>query len=147
MMMYQLPIDISARIASVTLATMSPPFHSASRPYGFSTSSADLALVETFGAAGAGAAASGAGVAAGVAGVAWVAGAGCCACALRIGVPTAAAIVTIRTVARMARRVVFTMLSPGSGCCCDQSSGQVPVDADPASGGLGTPPVRVDGSR
>jgi hypothetical protein len=32
MMMYQLPIDMIARIASVTLATMSPPFQSASRP-------------------------------------------------------------------------------------------------------------------
>ena len=41
-MMYQLPIDMRARIASVTLATMSPPFHSASRPYGLSTSSVVL---------------------------------------------------------------------------------------------------------
>ena len=39
MMMYQLPIDMMTRIASVILATRSPPFHSASRPYGLSTTS------------------------------------------------------------------------------------------------------------
>src|SRR4030095_10450654 len=39
MMMYQLPIDMMARIASVTRATMSLPFSRASRPYGLSTSS------------------------------------------------------------------------------------------------------------
>ena len=43
MMMYQLPIDMMTRIASVILATMSPPFHRASRPYGLSTTSVGLA--------------------------------------------------------------------------------------------------------
>ena len=42
-MMYQLPIDIITRIASVILATRSPPFQSASRPYGLSMTSGALA--------------------------------------------------------------------------------------------------------
>src|ERR1700674_1522493 len=76
MMMYQLPIDIMARIASVTLATMSPPFHSASRPYGLSTISvervppAGWAAGAAAAGAGAGAVAAGAGAAAGAAGAA-----------------------------------------------------------------------------
>src|SRR6476620_5164093 len=39
MMMYQLPIDMMTRMPSVMRATRSPPFHSASRPYGFSMTS------------------------------------------------------------------------------------------------------------
>ena len=38
-MMYQLPIDMMTRMISVPLATQSPPRHSASRPYGLSTTS------------------------------------------------------------------------------------------------------------
>src|SRR5271170_2478181 len=62
-MMYQLPIDMIARMISVPLAMKSPPFHSASSPYGFSTVSCSGAPGAT--AAGAGAAASAAGGAAG----------------------------------------------------------------------------------
>jgi hypothetical protein len=39
MMMYQLPIDMMTRMPSVMRATRSPPFHNASRPYGFSMTS------------------------------------------------------------------------------------------------------------
>ena len=43
-MMYQLPSDMMTRIASVILATRSPPFHIASSPYGLSTISVAFAL-------------------------------------------------------------------------------------------------------
>ena len=36
MITYQLPIDMMTRMPSVIRATRSPPFHNASRPYGFS---------------------------------------------------------------------------------------------------------------
>src|ERR1700674_93706 len=36
-MMYQLPIDMITRMMSVPRATKSPPFHSASSPYGLAT--------------------------------------------------------------------------------------------------------------
>src|ERR1700682_5250390 len=109
MMMYQLPIDMMARIASVTLATMSPPFHSASRPYGLSTIS-----VERVPAAGwaAGVAAAGA-VAAVAGGAAGAAGAAGCACAPAICGSTAEAAAKTRTAAETAKRVIFNMLSPG----------------------------------
>src|SRR4030095_1028611 len=68
MMMYQLPIDIMTSIPSVIRAPRSPPFHSASRPYGFSISS--VVFVPAAGAA-AGGGAAGVAVAAGAAGCAW----------------------------------------------------------------------------
>src|ERR1700687_2391211 len=111
MMMYQLPIDMMARIASVTLATMSPPFHSASRPYGLSTIS-----VERLPAAGwaAGTAAAGAGPEAEAAGAAaGAAGAAGCACAPAICGRTAETAAKTRTAAETAKRVIFNMLSPG----------------------------------
>ena len=74
MMMYQLPIDITTRMTSVTRATKSPPLQSASRPYGLSTTS--VARIDGGKPAGAGAAAA----AAGSAGAA-AAGAAGCACA------------------------------------------------------------------
>src|SRR6185503_15410746 len=110
-MMYQLPIDISARIASVTLATMSPPFHSASRPYGLSTSSvlrSPLAAAGAAGAAGVAGCAAAGGVDSGV--VAGVAG---CPCACAANGTTAGAAASSRAAASMARRVIFSMLSPG----------------------------------
>src|ERR1700704_1818716 len=42
-MMYQLPIDMIARMISVPRETKSPPFHKASMPYGFSTDSLEVA--------------------------------------------------------------------------------------------------------
>src|SRR3990167_2948393 len=42
-MMYQLPIDMMTRMISVPRATKSPPFQSASRPYGLSTASLVIA--------------------------------------------------------------------------------------------------------
>ena len=109
MMMYQLPIDMMTRIASVVLATQSPPFQRASRPYGLSTiSGAALAV-----AAGA-AAATGAGAAAGAAGAAGAAaGAGVCASAA--GATMAAGVANSRTAASVARRVIFSMMSPDNG--------------------------------
>src|SRR6185312_17096808 len=63
MMTYQLPIDMMTRMPSVIRATRSPPFHNASRPYGFSTIS--VVFSPTLGAAAgaAGATAGGGGVA------------------------------------------------------------------------------------
>src|SRR4029077_9734285 len=101
MMMYQLPIDMMTRIPSVIRATRSPPFHSASRPYGFSTTS--VVFVPAAGAAaGAGGAAGGV-VAAGAAG---------CACASAVCGATIKAEATDRTAAKAANRVIFNMLSP-----------------------------------
>src|SRR5690349_5568416 len=76
MMTYQLPIDMMTRMPSVIRATRSPPFHSASRPYGFSMISVVLAGAFAGAAAGATGAAggvvaslgAGAGVAAGAGG-------------------------------------------------------------------------------
>src|ERR1700674_1350032 len=103
MMMYQLPIDMMARIASVTLATMSPPFHSASRPYGLSTSSTER-VVPAGCAAGAAAAGAGAGGGAVAAGAGAAAGAAGCPCAIRG--TTAEATAMSRTAAETARRVI-----------------------------------------
>src|SRR4051812_50073166 len=58
MITYQLPIDMMTRMPSVIRATRSPPFHNASRPYGFSMIS--VVFSPSF-AAGAGAAAGAAG--------------------------------------------------------------------------------------
>src|SRR5438045_3589235 len=108
MMMYQLPIDISARIARVTLATMSPPFHNASRPYGLSTTSTERVAPE------AGAAGAWAGAAGGVAAVGGVAaGAAGCACACASSGMTAEAAATSSTAAETAKRVIFNIVSPG----------------------------------
>src|ERR1700687_6161452 len=104
MMMYQLPIDMMARIASVILATMSPPFHSASRPYGLSTISVERVPAVGW-AAGAAAAGAGAGaVAAGAA--AGGAGAAGCACAPAICGSTAEAAAKTRTAAETAKRII-----------------------------------------
>src|SRR4029453_11898556 len=100
MMMYQLPIDMMTRIPSVIRATMSPPFHSASRPYGFSISS--VVFVGAAGAAGGGGAA-GVAVAAGAAGCAWA----CAVCGTAIKAEA-----RDRTAARAANRVILNMLSP-----------------------------------
>jgi hypothetical protein len=110
MMMYQLPIDMMARIASVILATMSPPFHSASRPYGLSTISVERVPAAGW-AAGAAAEAGTGAVAAGAA--AGAAGAAGCACAAAICGRTAEAAAKTRTAAETAKRVIFNMLSPG----------------------------------
>src|SRR5215470_12040003 len=98
MMMYQLPIDMITRMPSVKRSTISPPLHTASSPYGLSTTS--VALVAAFGA----------GAAAGSAAAAAVVGA--CVCANDGCGMTAADAATSRTAASAARRVVFNMESP-----------------------------------
>src|SRR6266550_7319429 len=125
MMMYQLPIDMMARIASVTLATMSPPFHSASRPYGLSTISTDRVPP----AAGAGAAV-GAGAGAVAAGAGAAAGAGGCGCARVICGRTAEAAAMSRAAADTAKRVIFDMLSPGEWLLVIQSEGGIVLERD-----------------
>ena len=106
-MMYQLPIDMIARMISVPLATQSLPRHSASRPYGFSTISVPFApLVFAAGAVVAAGTAAGAAAGAGVA-----AGAGW-ACACDASGVTAAAAATMSSAASVAQRVVFSMISP-----------------------------------
>ena len=102
---------------SVIRATRSPPFHSASRPYGLSMISVVTFPLApgagaTAGGVGAGAAAAGApalsaggALGAGVAGCDWG-----CACAAS-GV-TAIGNASIRAAARIARRFIFNMLSP-----------------------------------
>src|SRR5438309_7349259 len=113
MMMYQLPIDMMTRMPRVILATISPPFQSASRPYGLSTISVERPLSEAL-VAGAAAGAVGAVVAVGGAGVAaGEAGAGACACACPSCGTIAEAAAMSRTAANAARRVVFNMSSPG----------------------------------
>jgi len=102
MMMYQLPIDMMTRMPSVMRATRSPPFQSASRPYGFSTIS--VVFSPTFGA---GATAAGA---AALSEVAAAGAAGCCACAATGA--SAVGKATIRAAASIARRVIFNMFSP-----------------------------------
>src|SRR4030095_127343 len=113
MMMYQLPIDMMARIASVTRATMSLPFSRASRPYGLSTSSVVRVPAFAAGAAGAGGGGGG-GVAAGAAAE------GVGVCALAAYGTTAEDAATNRTAASAAIRVVFSMESPDK-LGCDQS--------------------------
>src|SRR4029079_6705666 len=71
MMMYQLPIDMMTRMPSVMRATRSPPFHNASRPYGFSM----ISVVFSPTLAGAAGTAGGAGTAGAVAAAASGAGA------------------------------------------------------------------------
>src|SRR5213078_3943717 len=101
MMMYQLPIDMMARIARVTRATMSLPRSRASSPYGLSTNSAPLADALVAGADGAAD-----GAAAGA-----VAGAAVVCASAAIGT-TATGAATNRTAASAAIRVVFSMESP-----------------------------------
>src|ERR1700694_4448968 len=112
MMMYQLPIDMMARIASVTLATMSPPFHSASRPYGLSTISVERVPAAGWAAGGA---------AAGGVGCGGPAGAAACACRPAIGGSAAEAAAKTRTAAETAKRVIFNMLPPGEWLLVVQS--------------------------
>src|SRR4029453_14686606 len=114
MMMYQLPIDMMAKSASVTRAAMSLPFSRASRPYGLSTSS--VVRVPAF-AAGAAVAAGGAGCAV-AAGAAGAGGGGGWASAGEGRTAEDAA--TNRTAASAAIRVVFSMESPDK-LGCDQS--------------------------
>src|SRR2546430_16822783 len=109
-MMYQLPIDMMTRIPNVILATRSPPFHRASRPYGFSTNSVVLAL-SAF-AAGATGAAVGVLVAAGGSAGAETAGAEGCACASAINGVAPAVTAMSKAVANAATRVIFRMLPP-----------------------------------
>src|SRR5258707_8771059 len=110
MMMYQLPIDMMTRMIKVALETKSPPFHSASRPYGLSMTS-----VARAGAAGAAAGTAGGGGetaegAAGAAGAAVGAVAGCdCAWA---ACGTAISSGAISRAASAARRFIFNIASP-----------------------------------
>src|SRR6266540_5763037 len=122
---YQLPIDMNARMPSVIFATMSPPFHSASSPYGLSTISTDRVVADAFGAGAtdaAGAAAVSAGAAADDAagaaadGAAGVAGGVVCPCASTASGNTADVAATSKTAARAARRFSLDMLSPCNGC-------------------------------
>src|SRR5690348_988720 len=111
-MMYQLPADITTRMPSVIRATRSPPFQSASSPYGFSITSVDgaaLLAVALLVAPGAGAAGGADVVSAGAA-----AGAGVvdCACAKAAIGLTASGNASARAAARFARRFIFNMLSP-----------------------------------
>src|SRR4051812_49993290 len=76
MAMYQVPIDMSTRMMSVPLETKSPSFHTASRPYGFSTVTFSG---ETSWPAPAGGVGAFAGASAGAAGAGWPAGAEGCA--------------------------------------------------------------------
>src|SRR4030095_9627223 len=116
MMMYQLPIDMMARIASVTRATMSLPFSRASRPYGLYTSSVVRVPAFAAGAAGAGGGGGSGGAGCAVAaGAAGAEGGGVCASAA-YGT-TAEDAATNRTAASAAIRVVFSMESPDKlGC-------------------------------
>ena len=125
MMMYQLPMDMMTRMASVTLATMSLPFSSAVKPYGLSTTS--VAFAAAFGAAAAGAAAGSAGAAAAAAG----AGCACPACGT-----TAADTAMSRTAASAARRVIFSMLSPDRGLVSEKVA-RGPADSRDANGNAG----------
>src|SRR5664279_5582835 len=133
MMMYQLPIDMMARIASVILATMSPPFHNASRPYGLSTTS--IARV------GAAWAATGAGAGAVAAGSAAAAGAAVGACAAAICGRTAEAAAMSRTAAETAKRVIFNILSPGEWLLVIQSENGFGVRHHRIAIPAGNPPV------
>src|SRR5579862_287938 len=111
-MMYQLPADISARIPSVMRATRSPAFQSASRPYGFSSTSvvapgvfAPAVAAGAGVAEGAGAAPGGGASAGAAAGAGLVDG----ACAVAASGIAAIGNASIRAAARFARRFVFNM--------------------------------------
>ncbi len=77
-MMYQVPSDMMTRMISVPRATKSPPFHSASRPYGLSTTSLPLSTTG--------------GGATGVAAGASLPASADCACAACVYAPTATAV-------------------------------------------------------
>src|SRR5688572_10322525 len=122
MMMYHVPIDMITRMTSVAFATQSLPRHSASRPYGFSTSAVDARSIAALApagvagdveiGAGVGGVAAGSGGVAGLVAVPGAAGAGVWPCASVASGMTAATAARMRTAADAARRVVFNMASP-----------------------------------
>ena len=107
-MMYQDPIDMITRMISVPLATQSPCFQSASRPYGLSIVSLVTigAIGTAAGAAGAAGAAAGAGASAGAA-----LGASACAKVGAGAASPATASITVRTAAwRRMKRTICCLL-------------------------------------
>src|SRR5450830_606122 len=110
MMMYQLPIDMMARITRVARGTK-PPSHTACRPNGLCTSS----LLAGAAASAAGAAASAAGAAAGAASAAGAEAAADAGASANAGAATRAvvAVTDNRTAAKNAdKRVFLNMLPP-----------------------------------
>src|SRR6185437_3340981 len=113
-MMYQLPADITTRMPSVIRATRSPPFQSASSPYGFSMTSVDGAALPAIApvvAAGAGAGAAGGAVVVSAGAAAGAGGVDCACAKAAIGL-TATGNASARAAAMFARRFIFNMLSP-----------------------------------
>ncbi|MBK8526544.1 MAG: hypothetical protein IPL57_05375 [Rubrivivax sp.] len=93
-MTYQLPMDMISKMTSVLLATTSPWFHRALRPYGFSTASSATAGALT---------SIGAGAAAGAVAGAWAAGSEAACAAAGSGLAPKAATTAISAAISVAR--------------------------------------------